>query len=60
VGAPPPTPNWMLSRALAGTRGTTLIVNFPGNPAAIDQTGDALAGPLAHALELLAGGRGGH
>ena len=54
------TPNWMLSRALAGTRGTTLIVNFPGNPAAIDQTGDALAGPLAHALELLAVGRAGH
>ncbi|MCW3030579.1 MAG: MogA/MoaB family molybdenum cofactor biosynthesis protein [Solirubrobacterales bacterium] len=54
------TPNWMLSRALAGTRGLTLIVNFPGSPAAIDQTGEALAGPLAHALELLAGGRGGH
>jgi molybdenum cofactor synthesis domain-containing protein len=54
------TPNWMLSRALAGTRGTTLIVNFPGNPAAIDQTGDALAAALGHALELLAGGRAGH
>jgi molybdopterin adenylyltransferase len=54
------TPNWMLSRALAGTRGTTLIVNFPGNPAAIEQTGDALAGSLAHALELIAGGRAGH
>jgi molybdenum cofactor synthesis domain-containing protein len=54
------TPNWMLSRALAGTRGLTLIVNFPGSPAAIDQTGEALVGPLAHALDLLAGGRGGH
>jgi molybdenum cofactor synthesis domain-containing protein len=54
------TTNWMLSRGLAGTRGTTLIVNFPGSPAAIDQTGEALAGPLAHALELLAGGRAGH
>ncbi|MDQ6750594.1 MAG: MogA/MoaB family molybdenum cofactor biosynthesis protein [Actinomycetota bacterium] len=49
------TPNWMLSRAVAGTRGGTLIVNFPGNPRSIGQTGDALAGPLRHALALLAG-----
>jgi molybdopterin adenylyltransferase len=54
------TPNWMLSRAVAGTRSSTLIVNFPGSPASIDQTGDALAGPLAHALELLAGEPVGH
>ncbi len=54
------TPYWMLSRALAGTRGTTLIVNFPGSPVAIDETADALAAPLAHALELLSGGRSGH
>jgi molybdenum cofactor synthesis domain-containing protein len=54
------TPNWMLSRALAGTRGTTLIVNFPGSPASIDQTGEALAGPLAHALALIAGRPAGH
>jgi molybdenum cofactor synthesis domain-containing protein len=54
------TPNWMLSRALAGTRGATLIVNFPGSPASIDQTGEALAGPLAHALALLAGRPAGH
>ncbi len=54
------TPNWMLSRALAGTRGATLIVNFPGNPAAIDQTADALAEPLAHALALLSGERDAH
>lgn len=54
------TPFWMLSRALAGTRGTTLIVNFPGSPAAIDQTADALAEPLAHALDLLSGADGGH
>lgn len=49
------TPNWMLSRALAGTRGACLIVNFPGSPASIDQTAEALAGPLAHALALIAG-----
>jgi molybdenum cofactor synthesis domain-containing protein len=51
------TPNWMLSRAVAGTRGRTLIVNFPGNPDAIRQTGEALAPALPHALALLAGER---
>jgi molybdenum cofactor synthesis domain-containing protein len=54
------TPNWMLSRAVAGTRGTTLIVNFPGSPASIEQTGEALAAPLAHALALIAGRETGH
>jgi molybdenum cofactor synthesis domain-containing protein len=54
------TPNWMLSRALAGTRGTTLIVNFPGSPAAIEQTGETIAEPLRHALALLAGAGAGH
>jgi molybdenum cofactor synthesis domain-containing protein len=54
------TENWMLSRALAGTRGRTLIVNFPGSPAAIEQTGEAIAAPLRHALALLSGGDAGH
>jgi len=49
------TPNWMLSRAVSGTRGSTLIVNFPGSPASIDETGAALAGPLSHALQLISG-----
>jgi molybdopterin adenylyltransferase len=44
------TPNWMLSRAVAGIRGRTLIVNFPGNPSAIGETGGALAAALPHAL----------
>jgi molybdopterin adenylyltransferase len=49
------TPHWMLSRAVAGIRGSTLIVNFPGNPASIEQTGAAIAAALPHALDLLAG-----
>ena len=56
----PHTGNWMLSRALAGTRDGTLIVNLPGSPAAIEQIGAELLGPLRHALALLAGGDGGH
>lgn len=54
------TPHWMLSRAVAGIRGRTLIVNFPGSPRSIGQAGAAIADALPHALELLAGGRGGH
>ncbi len=50
------TPNWMLSRAVAGTRGRTLIVNFPGNPNSLRQTAGALGPALRHALALLAGG----
>jgi molybdenum cofactor synthesis domain-containing protein len=51
------TPHWMLSRAVAGARGHTLIINFPGNPRSIRQTADALAVAVPHALALLAGGR---
>ena len=46
--------HWMLSRGVAGTRGTTLIVNFPGNPNAIEQAGAAVTPALGHALGLLA------
>jgi molybdenum cofactor synthesis domain-containing protein len=49
------TANWMLSRGVAGVRGATLIVNFPGSPGSIAQVADSLAGPLAHALALIAG-----
>jgi molybdopterin adenylyltransferase len=51
------TEYWMLSRAAAGIRGSALIVNFPGNPASVRQTADALAPALGHALALLAGGQ---
>jgi molybdenum cofactor synthesis domain-containing protein len=56
----PHTPNWMLSRGIAGTRGRTLIVNFPGSPRSIGQCGEALAPALPHALALLAGERPNH
>ena len=49
------TPNWMLTRAIGGIRGDTLIVNFPGSPNSIRETGGALAQALPHALALLAG-----
>jgi molybdenum cofactor synthesis domain-containing protein len=49
------TKHWMLSRGVAGIRGATLIVNFPGNPRAIAQSAAAIADALPHALALIAG-----
>jgi molybdenum cofactor synthesis domain-containing protein len=57
------TPMGMLSRGVAGVRGRTLIVNFPGSPRAVEQTFGVLAPVLAHAAATLnrEGGRaGGH
>jgi len=51
----PHTKHWLLSRATAGIRGSTLIVNFPGSPRAIDQTAAAIAPALPHAMALIAG-----
>jgi molybdenum cofactor synthesis domain-containing protein len=49
------TPHAMLSRATAGVRGSTLIVNLPGSPRAIDTTFAVLAPVLDHAVRLLRG-----
>ena len=54
------TPHWMLSRATAGIRGATLIVNFPGNPKAIAETAGALRAALPHAVSLLRGAPTAH
>ena len=52
------TPHGMLSRAVAGTLGQSLIVNLPGSPRAVRESLEALAPAIPHALELLAGGSG--
>ena len=49
------TPHWMLSRAIAGIRGRTLIVNFPGSPKSVRETAGAIEAALPHALALLGG-----
>ncbi len=49
------TPHAMLSRAVAGTRGGTLIINLPGSPRGARENLEAILAALPHALEKLAG-----
>ena len=44
----------MLSRALAGVRDRTFILNLPGSPKAVGESLDVIMSVLPHALELLA------
>jgi len=52
----------LLSRGVSGIAGRTLIVNFPGNPKAIDQVFGVIAPALRHAAATLEreGSRGDH
>ena len=52
------TPHAMLSRAVAGVRGTTLIVNLPGSPRGAVESLGFVAEALPHAVEIIHGGTG--
>jgi molybdenum cofactor synthesis domain-containing protein len=59
------TPLGILTRGVSGIAGRSLIVNFPGNPRAIDELFGVLAPTLDHVVETLARtagsrGTGGH
>lgn len=49
------TPHAMLSRATAGIRASTLIVNLPGSPKAAQENFQAIQMVLEHAVQLLHG-----
>lgn len=49
------TPHAMLSRAVAGTRGKTLIINMPGSPKACREQFEVITPALEHAIETLRG-----
>ena len=49
------TPFAMLSRAVAGTRGATLIINLPGSPKGVRECLEVVMPVLPHAIELVSG-----
>ncbi len=48
------TPRAMLSRAVAGTRGNSLILNLPGSEKAARENLTAVIGALEHAMHMIA------
>jgi molybdopterin adenylyltransferase len=54
------TPHGLLSRGVAGVRGSALVVNLPGSPGGCRDGYAVLREALPHGLKLLAGEQGGH
>ncbi|MGD9589413.1 MAG: molybdenum cofactor biosynthesis protein B [Pyrinomonadaceae bacterium] len=48
----------MLSRGIAGIRGNTLIINFPGSPKAVAECFEVVRPVLQHAIDLIDGDPG--
>jgi len=48
------TPRAILSRAVCGIRGRSLILNLPGSPKAAEENLSAVLGTLGHGLDILA------
>lgn len=49
------TPKAMLTRAVSGIRGKTLIINLPGSPKAVKETLEFVLNPVTHGLDILLG-----
>ena len=50
------TPNAILSRAVAGIRKNTLIINLPGSPKAVRESLEVVLDVLPHAVKMMRGG----
>lgn len=49
------TPHALLSRAIAGVRGKSLVVNLPGSPKAVEESLKLILPAIPHALEVIKG-----
>lgn len=54
------TPFAILSRAVAGIRGRTLVINLPGNPQGAVESLQAVIEAVRHGIEILKGEAGEH
>ncbi|MDI6892561.1 MAG: molybdopterin adenylyltransferase [Actinomycetota bacterium] len=52
------TPHAMLSRAVSGVRGATLIINLPGSPKGVKECLEVILPALPHGIEILRGQAG--
>lgn len=49
------TPKAILSRAVSGIRGDSIIVNLPGSPKAVGECLEVIIEPLKHGIDILLG-----
>lgn len=54
------TSHAMLSRAVVGTRGDSLIINLPGSPKGVRENLEAIIKVVPHAIQILQGTFGDH
>lgn len=54
------TPHGLLSRGIAGVRGSAVVINLPGSPGGCRDGFAVVQGALPHAIRLVAGEAGGH
>jgi molybdopterin biosynthesis enzyme MoaB len=53
------TPRAIMSRAVAGIRAQSILINFPGSPKGAVESLDAIASLLPHAVEVVHGAHHG-